>query len=68
MTKFIEKEKLTKEITSLTSELRVREVAAKHLKEIPARHNQTRINQIYDSLNHKHIELIEKTESQRNTN
>lgn len=46
-------------IEKLTKELVMRERAAAHLRGLPARHNQTAIDDLYDRLNALHIARIE---------
>lgn len=51
---------LTATIATLTKELRVREIAAGHLRGIPAKQNQTAIDVLYDRLVGLHLAQLEE--------
>ena len=50
---------ITSRIAAAYKELVIRETAAAHLSGLPARHNATAIDGLYDVLNHLHIARIE---------
>jgi hypothetical protein len=47
-------------IAAATKELVMRQIAAAHLRGIPARQNACAIERLYDTLNHLHIQQIEE--------
>lgn len=47
-------------VDTATEELVMRETASRNLRGIPAQQNQTRIERLYDELNHLHIQILEE--------